>query len=58
MRMGVDYRGLGGGRVLGKCGGHQVVRRARALFLVVLSHGDGGVCEESEVGDAMAGNKS
>ncbi len=45
--MGVDYCGFGGGRVLGKGGGHQVMRKARALFLVVLSHGEGGGCEES-----------
>ncbi len=47
MGMGVDYRGLGGRRALGEGGGHQVMRRARILFLVILSHGDRGSCEKS-----------
>ncbi len=46
MCMYVDYHGPEGRCVLGKAGGHQVVRRARVFFLVILFHSDGGACRE------------
>ncbi len=54
----VNYRGLGGGHVLGKGRGHQVMRRVRALFLIVLSHSEEVVVKNRRLGDAGVESKS